>query len=129
MFAVCHKENSQLQNDCQIQNDFFSSLKIFVSSFSPLICLQGRMVSSTQHKHREKKIKIGSQSHCRIILRWTEEIEKTRSRRNLLKLFAVKPLLVIYMMSWAVTSSVTTQFWLFRTCRNYYNQTGIIVSG
>ena len=61
MFAVCHKENSQLQNDCQIQNDSLSSLKIFVSSFPPLICLQGRMVSSTQHKHREKKIKIGSE--------------------------------------------------------------------
>ena len=42
----------------------------------------------------------------------------------MLKLFAVKPLLVIYMMSWAVTSSVTTQLWLFKTCRNYYNQTG-----
>ena len=41
-----------------------------------------------------------------------------------MKLFAVKPLLVIYMMSWAVTSSVGTQLWLFRTCRNYYNQTG-----
>ena len=60
-------------------------------------------------------------SHC---FSWIEEIEKTRSRRNTLKLFAVKPLLVIYMMSWAVTSSVGTQLWLFRTCRNYYNQTG-----
>ena len=60
MFAVCHKENIQLQNYCQIQNESFSSLKIFVSSFSLSICLLRRMVSSTQHKHREKKIKIGS---------------------------------------------------------------------
>ena len=40
----------------------------------------------------------------------------------MLKLFAVKPLLVIYMMSWAVTSSVNTQLWLFKTCRNYYRE-------
>ena len=46
----------------------------------------------------------------------------------MLKLFTVKPLLVIYMMSWAVTSAVGTQLWLFKTCRNYYNQTGITVS-
>ena len=51
-------------------------------------------------------------------------MEKSRDRRNILILFAVKPLLVIYMMSWAVTDSVGTQLWIYKTCRVYFNQTG-----
>ena len=55
-------------------------------------------------------------------------MEKSRDRRNILILFAVKPLLVIYMMSWAVTDSVGTQLWIYKTCRVYFNQTGLDVN-
>ena len=51
-------------------------------------------------------------------------MEKSKERRNVLILFAVKPVLVIYMMSWAVTDSVGTQLWIYKTCRVYFNQTG-----
>ena len=38
--------------------------------------------------------------------------------------FAVKPLLVIYMMSWAVTDSVNSQLWLYKTCKVNFNYSG-----
>ena len=31
-------------------------------------------------------------------------------------------------MSWAVTDSVGTQLWLYKTCRVYFNQTGLDVN-
>ena len=34
--------------------------------------------------------------------------------RSSAPLFAVKPLLIIYMMSWAVTNSVGTELWLYK---------------
>ena len=37
---------------------------------------------------------------------------------------AVKPVLVLYMMSWAVTESVSTQLWLDRACRVNLNLSG-----
>ena len=42
-------------------------------------------------------------------------------------MFAVKPVLVIYMMSYVVTASVGTQLWLYKTCKVYFNQTGLDV--
>ena len=39
-------------------------------------------------------------------------------------LAAVKPVLVLYMMSWAVTESVSTQLWLDRACRVNLNLSG-----
>ena len=60
------------------------------------------------------------------ILRWTEEVQKSKDRRNILILFAVKPVLVIYMMSYVVTASVGTQLWLYKTCKVYFKQTGRI---
>ena len=44
--------------------------------------------------------------------------------RSIFPVFAVKPLLVIYMMSWAVTESVSTQLWIDKTCRINLNFTG-----
>ena len=44
-----------------------------------------------------------------------------RSVRRSLPLFAVKPLLIIYMMSFAITESVGTQLWLFKTCTVNFN--------
>ena len=60
------------------------------------------------------------------ILRWTEEVQKSKDRRNILILFAVKPVLVIYMMSYVVTASVGTQLWLYKTCKVYFKHTGRI---
>ena len=40
--------------------------------------------------------------------------------------FVVKPLLVIYMMSWALTDSVNSQLWLYKTCKVNFNYSGIL---
>ena len=46
-----------------------------------------------------------------------------------LPLFAVKPLLIIYMMSWAVTNSVGTQLWIYKTCTVNFNTSGKVLYG
>ena len=45
--------------------------------------------------------------------------------RRFAVLFAVKPLIIIYGLQWAITGPVTSQLWLERTCSvNYgYNDT------
>ena len=57
--------------------------------------------------------------------KYADRFESLRSGlRSSLPLFAVKPLLIIYMMSWAVTNSVGTQLWIYKTCTVNFNSSG-----